>query len=256
VTGFDTAIPAVVAALAADEPLRAVWHNQVGGITFALGADRFVKYQPGGSEVDLAAEAQRLRWARRFTAVPDVLATGADAAGQWLLTAALPGSSAVSPRWIDEPLEAVTAIGRGLRHLHDRLPVDLCPFDWSTTRRVARAKARGRSDPADWFSIHRDLDRGEAFNRLHNPPPIDRLVVCHGDACAPNTLIGEDGRCTGHVDLGALGVADRWADLAVATWSTEWNYGPGWEPALLEAYGVAPDPVRTAYYRLLWDLSP
>ncbi len=91
---------------------------------------------------------------------------------------------------------------------------------------------------------------------LERPPPIDRLVVCHGDTCAPNTLIGDDGRCAGHVDLGALGVADRWADLAIATWSTRWNYGDGWEPALLAAYGIDPDPERTAYYRLLWDLGP
>jgi kanamycin kinase len=81
-------------------------------------------------------------------------------------------------------------------------------------------------------------------------------VVCHGDSCAPNTLLGPDGRWTGHVDLGALGVADRWADLAVATWSTEWNYGPGWTEPLLAAYGIAPDPARIAYFRLLWDLGP
>jgi membrane-associated phospholipid phosphatase len=65
-----------------------------------------------------------------------------------------------------------------------------------------------------------------------------------------------DGRWTGHVDLGSLGVADRWADLAIATWSTQWNYGPGFEAALLDAYGIHPDPERTAYYRLLWDLGP
>ncbi|MGH3781128.1 MAG: hypothetical protein ACRDRO_11015 [Pseudonocardiaceae bacterium] len=59
-----------------------------------------------------------------------------------------------------------------------------------------------------------------------------------------------------HVDLGALGVADRWADLAVATWRTEWNYGPGWDTPPLAAYGVDPDPARAAYYRLLWDLDP
>jgi kanamycin kinase len=53
-----------------------------------------------------------------------------------------------------------------------------------------------------------------------------------------------------------MGIADRWADLAVATWSTTWNYGPGWEQELLAAYGVDPDPVRTDYYRLLWDLGP
>jgi kanamycin kinase len=88
------------------------------------------------------------------------------------------------------------------------------------------------------------------------PPPVDRLVVCHGDACAPNTLIGDDGSFVGHVDLGSLGVADRWADLAVATWSTTWNYGPGWEEPLLDAYGVNADIERIGYYRLLWELGP
>jgi kanamycin kinase len=80
-------------------------------------------------------------------------------------------------------------------------------------------------------------------------------VVCHGDACAPNTLLTVDGHWSGHVDLGLLGTADRWADLAVATWSTEWNYGPGWEQLLLDAYGIAADPERARYCRLLWDLS-
>ncbi len=72
---------------------------------------------------------------------------------------------------------------------------------------------------------------------------MDRLVVCHGDACAPNTL------------LGALGVADRWADIAVATWSTRWNYGPGWEDLLLDAYGIARDDEGTDFYRRLWDAT-
>jgi kanamycin kinase len=73
---------------------------------------------------------------------------------------------------------------------------------------------------------------------------------------APNTLIADDGTCAGRVDLGVLGIADRWADLAVATWSTTWNHGPRWEDRLLAAYGIAPEPVRTRYYRLLWDLGP
>lgn len=75
-------------------------------------------------------------------------------------------------------------------------------------------------------------------------------------ACAPNTLLTAGGHWSGHVDLGALGVGDRWADLAVATWSTNWNYGPGWEETLLDASGISPDPERTRYYRLLWELSP
>jgi kanamycin kinase len=80
-------------------------------------------------------------------------------------------------------------------------------------------------------------------------------VVCHGDACVPNTLIDDEGGYAGHVDLGSLGRADRWADIAVATWSTEWNYGPGWADLFLTAYGVGLDEERTRYYRDLWDLA-
>jgi kanamycin kinase len=104
--------------------------------------------------------------------------------------------------------------------------------------------------------MHQTLTVQDALGLLAEAPPVDRLVVCHGDACAPNTLLSDDGSWSGHVDLGALGVADRWADLAVAAWSTEWNYGPGWADHLLDAYGIEPDPGRMAYYRLLWDLGP
>jgi len=57
------------------------------------------------------------------------------------------------------------------------------------------------------------------------------------------------------VDLGALGVADLWADLAIAAWSTEWNYGPGYEDTVYEAYGVPRDDARIDYYRRLWDAT-
>ncbi len=114
----------------------------------------------------------------------------------------------------------------------------------------------GQLDPRRWHPDHHHLDVEEALELVAGPPPADRLVVCHGDACVPNTLLDDDGCCVGHVDLGSLGVADRWADLAVATWSTQWNYGPGWEETLLDAYGVGPDGERLRYYRLLWDLGP
>jgi len=186
----------------------------------------FVKTGPG----DFAAEALRLTWAGRYIAVPLVLGVGED----WLHTAGLPGRSAVDPHWASDPGRAARAIGAGLRILHDALPVRDCPFDWSVPTRLARIPAAAR-------------------DALTVPPPIDRLVVCHGDACAPNTLIDDDGRCSGHVDLGDLGVADRWADLAVATLSLSWNYGGSWEGELLDAYGVEPDPARIDFYRRLWN---
>jgi kanamycin kinase len=232
-------VPAAVRRLAAGSPLAAVWENGLGGITFRTGDGRYIKHGPLNPESTMRGEATRLRWAVGFTPVPVVLEEGADAAHEWLVTAALPGESAVAARWIADAATAVRAIGAGLRALHDALPVAECPFEWDVTSRIENAARRGIRIPTE----------------LRDPPPVDRLVVCHGDACAPNTLIGDDGRWSGHVDLGALGKADRWADIAVAAMSTQWNYGPGWEVALVEAYGVEPDAMRMAYYRNLWNAT-
>jgi aminoglycoside phosphotransferase len=254
--------PAPVAAVAAGRPAREVWQNMLGGRTFEVGSGPsrcFVKWTPAASGIDLADEASRMAWAGAFTPVPRVIGRGADEAGSWLVTSALPGQSAVMPRWQADPAAAVAAIGEGLRAMHDTLPVRACPFSWMAADRLADARRRardGRIDPAGWHEEHQPLGTGRALDLLADIPPADRLVVCHGDACAPNTLITDDGRWSGHVDLGDLGVADRWADLAVATWSAEWNYGPGWERPLLDAYGIRADPGRTRYYRLLWDLDP
>lgn len=216
----QVSVPDVVARIAAGRTVAPAWVNELGGVTFAVGDQEYVKVYPGEHAALLLAEETRLRWAGGYLAVPRVLSSGPG----WLHTAALPGRSAVDPYWTARPVTAVRAIGAGLRIMHDALPVATCPF------------GRPAWVPAD-------------------APPPDRLVVCHGDACAPNTLLADDGTWAAHVDLGALGVADRWADLAVATWSTQWNYGPGWEEPLLEAYGVEADPERTTYYRLLWELA-
>ncbi len=256
--GEPVALPASVAVLAGDARLTPVWRNQLGGLTWQVGEGpqrRFVKWAPAGSGIDLAREVVRLRWAARFTPVPVVLEHGRDDDGEWLLTVGLPGRSAVDPRWLADPGPAVDAIGVGLRALHDALPVDGCPFDWSAGARLAHV--RPASMWQERFSPeHAGLSVPEVLARLADVPDVDRLVVCHGDACAPNTLVEDDGSWSGHVDLGSLGVADRWADLAVATWSTGWNHGPGWERRLLAAYGLEPDRDRLAYYRLLWDADP
>ncbi|GAA2020834.1 aminoglycoside 3'-phosphotransferase [Catenulispora yoronensis] len=267
----DHPVPAPIREAARGLAIVPVWANEVGGATFRLGdgpGARYAKWAPTGSGPDLAGEAARMRWAGgRVTVprgtvpsitVPRVLDLGSDDDGAWLVTAALPGEMAVSERWLGEPATAVRVIGEALRAFHDALPVADCPFSASAEERVAEAlrNADNRADRA-LHSDYRHLGgMAEALKRVADIPPVDRLVVCHGDTCAPNTLLTPDGRFAGHVDLGDLGVADRWSDLAIATWSTTWNYGAGWERPLLDAYGIDPDPERTEYYRLLWEVGP
>jgi kanamycin kinase len=258
--GDPSVTPRIVSELAAGRTTVPVWHNEIGGVTYQIGVGEtreFLKWTPPASGVDLGREIERLAWAGEHIVVPRVLRQGADDEGTWFLTAGLPGTSAVDERWKRDPATAVRAIGAGLRALHDALPVARCPFDWSAEDRVARTNVRaaaGTIDRSKWHESHQHLSVERGLELIADIPPVDKLVVCHGDACAPNTLLDDTGAWCAHLDLGTLGVADRWADLAVATWSTEWNYGPGWTEPLLAAYGVEPDWDRIAYYRLLWDL--
>ncbi|HEY8455543.1 MAG TPA: aminoglycoside 3'-phosphotransferase [Actinopolymorphaceae bacterium] len=231
----------MVATIAAGDPIRLVWVNDLGGRTFRIDRDgraEYVKWAPDHPEVDLELEARKLVWAGRYIRVPEVLAHGRDSeSSAWLHTLGIPALSAIAPGWKVEPRRAARAIGAGLRMLHDSLPVADCPWSWRIMDRAAKI-----TNPDDKVL-------------LDVAPPEDDLVVCHGDACAPNTLVGADGSCAGHVDLGSLGVADRWADLAVATYSLGWNFSPAYEDELLEAYGIDRDDERIDYYRRLWDAT-
>lgn len=214
-------VPALVRTFASSDELDAVWRNELGGLTFREG-ERYLKWNPIGSGVDLEDERARLAWLAPRHPVADVLDFSSDDDGQVLVTSALPGDGAVTERWRARPRQAVRAIADGLRVMH-ALPVADCPFlcRWAPASGV----------------------------------PREDLVVVQGDACAPNTIIGPDARFVGHVDVGLLGVADRWADLAIASRSLDWNYGPGWQDEFFAAYGVARDEERIRLYRALSDAA-
>ena len=254
-------VPDSVMPYAGSRPIEVVWLNELGGLTFRLpgGAqDIFIKWAPANCGIDLAVEQAKMVWAIAYTPVPRVLEFGKDRQGSWLVTEAINAENAVSERWKRDPAIAVAAIGRGLRAMHDALPVDACPFSWSTEDRISRARGRavrGETHPTDWHEEFRGFSIEAVLAELDSPPTSDQLVVCHGDACAPNTLIDHAGEWVALVDMERLGIADRWADLAIASWSTQWNYGPGWEGLVYDSYGIDPDLEKIRFYRLLWDLE-
>jgi kanamycin kinase len=219
-------VPEVVTDIAAGRTVVAVWINELGGVTFAVdGGCEYVKVAPPEWAHHLVAEAARLHWAAAYVRAPRVIGSGdgppqAGGAPRWLHTAGLPGRSAVDPRWVADPRTAARAIGAGLRMLHDALPVDDCPFG-----------------PPLWVT---------------DSLPADRLVICHGDACAPNTLIDDDGRLRARRprrprrrrSLGRPGGGHAVAVVELRRLT---------EGDLFDAYGVEPDATRIAYYRGLWN---
>lgn len=226
----DDPIPAIVVDLADDRPADLVWRNDLGGLTFRID-DMFVKWNPRRTGIDLERERVRLEWISVRHPAPQVLESGGYDDSQWLVTAAVPGEPAVGDAWRARRSEAIRAIAIGLRAIH-AIDIESFPREWTSQVWVGR----------------RPLT-------LEPRPVPECPVLVHGDACAPNTLISEAGDWTGHVDFGDLAVGDRWADLAIASLSLDWNFGEGHQHELFDAYGIEPDEERIRYYRALWDLE-
>lgn len=226
----DDPIPDVVLERAAGRGVELAWRNELGGLTFRI-EDLFVKWNPRSTGVDLDRERVRLEWLEGRHPAPRVVEAGADDDAQWIVTEALPGVSAVGDTWRARRPEAIRAIAAGLRAVH-AVAIDTFPAGWSAETWVGRTP-----------------------ESIGPRPPLEDLVLVHGDACAPNTLISVDGEWTGNVDFGDLAVGDRWADLAIASMSLDWNFGEGNQDEFFEAYGIARDEERIAYYRALWHLE-
>lgn len=194
-----------------------VWLNELGGITARLVRDGhpalFAKWSPE----EMLDEAERVSWlSSRFPAPRTADFEEVDD-GSLLVTYAMPGTSAVHFR--SDPATAARAMGEGLGRLHSLDP------------------SQSIFGAPGWVGEQDD---------------IDELVVVHGDPCVPNTLVDDAGRFAGIVDLGELGVACKWADLAVASWSLDANFGEGHQGPFWEAYGETPDPERIRRYRDLY----
>ncbi|MET4598801.1 APH(3')-II family aminoglycoside O-phosphotransferase [Stenotrophomonas sp. 2694] len=216
--------------------------------------DAFLKSEVIDAFSELEGEILRLRWLRaQGQPVPTVLDTAEEGGRRWLLMSALPGHDLASSPTL-APAQVVVLLADALRALH-ALPVAGCPFDHRLASRLPEVAARvaaGLID-ADDFDDER---LGQSAEQVHAEliatcPADEDLVVAHGDACLPN-LMAVDGRFSGFIDCGRLGVADRCQDLALAARSLVHNYDDTrWVAPLLARYGMGADERRLAFYRLL-----
>jgi streptomycin 3"-kinase len=218
----------------------------------------------------LDGERHRVEWlSATGLPTPRVLDWIQSDCGACLVTSPLHGmpASSLSSAQLQK---AWPSLARQLKAVHD-LPVDGCPFDRRLSAMFAQAAdvvAGGAVNPDFLAPAHRSippimlLDSVRAELPLRLAQEFRDLVVCHGDACLPNFIVDPDTlRCTGMLDLGRLGLADRYADLALITanaresWSTEESAMAG-DAELFAIHGIAtPDRDRLDFYLRLDPLT-
>jgi aminoglycoside 3'-phosphotransferase I len=210
-----------------------------------LGApDLYLKHGRGTLADNLLAEADRLRWLAGRLPVPAVVKFSHAAVEAWLLTEALPGETACelleTETGADAQTRVVEAMARFLRTVHS-IPVKECPFDSGHIARLAHARRRidaGLVDEDDFDKEREGWTAEQVWQALQKAEPFaPDLVVTHGDFSLDNVMIAE-GEVVGCIDVGRLGVADRYQDLAIA-WNCLGEFGPALQEQFLAAYGAS-----------------
>ncbi|WP_255448320.1 APH(3'') family aminoglycoside O-phosphotransferase [Telmatospirillum sp. J64-1] len=219
---------------------------------------------------ELAAERDRLAWLQgRGIACPEIIEWGETGEGACLVMTAIPGVPAADLP-AGDLLKAWPSMAQQIGKLHD-LPTGHCPFERSLSQMFERAAdvvARNAVNP-DFLP---DEDKGtppsELLARVERELPVrldqegvDR-VVCHGDACMPNFMVDPKSlQCTGLIDLGRLGTADAYVDLALMlanareSWTTQEQEAQAFA-ILFNSLGIeAPDRERLVFYLRLDPLT-
>lgn len=229
--------------------------SDVWRIALGDGNAVFLKSEAVHPLAELPGEIERLNWLTRMGfKSPRVIDTEQSADRIWLLMSAVPGEDLT--HYADRPADVVRAYAQGLKRLHALDPVQ-CPFDHNLDVRLDDAKRRldaGLVDESDFDTEHMGWTGGQVFDwLLANRPDVGEVIVTHGDASAPN-ILAQDGRFSGMVDCGRLGVADVWQDLTIACRSIAYNFGEEHVAAFIKAYGVEWDEAKYRFYNALDEM--
>ena len=262
--------PSVLAELLPPGDWERVAHGESEASVFGdHGRQRYAKVVSPELVPELAAERDRNVWLNQ-TAIPSALVldwreTGA---GACLVTQALPGVPASD---LDAPdlQRAWPSIAAAVRALHE-LATDRCPFERTLREMMGLARATVAEGRVVVEFLPMTLQRTpptRILEQIELELPVRlaqervELVVCHGDLCLPNVVVDRtSGNVTGLIDLGRLGTADPYGDIALLlatareTWTDE-TMACRADHEFAEGYGTELDPDRQDFYLRLDPLT-
>ncbi|MGP3962237.1 APH(3'') family aminoglycoside O-phosphotransferase [Nonomuraea sp. 3N208] len=239
------------------------------GVFRSEDGSQYAKCVSADHVTSLEAERDRVDWlSTQGIPGPRVLDWRVTAAGACMVTSAVVGVPA--DRVPAPQLQAAwDPIADAVRRLHD-LPARQCPFTRELAQMFATARdvvGRGAVNPGFLPEDQQHTPAEELLARL--APQLEyrlaqeaaQTVVCHGDLCLPNIILDPDTmNVAGFIDLGRLGRADPYADIALLlanareTWTDDRQ--ANWaDETFADRYGIVLDRDREQFYLHLDPLT-
>jgi aminoglycoside 3'-phosphotransferase I len=235
--------------------------GESGGAVFRLhgkadSSDLYLKYGRYLVADDITDEMSRLCWLAGRVPVPAVKHFVRTPMEAWLLMEAMPGKTAYQMLETshDNHLDIVDALAAFLRRLH-AIPVCECPFNSAHTYRLAQARVRidaGLIDVDDFDDERQGWTADQVWEAVQSQLPLaPDPVVTHGDFSLDNLLM-QNGEVVGCIDIGRLGAADRYQDLAII-WNCLGEFDPALQERFWQQYGISEVDERKLEFHLLLD---
>lgn len=216
------------------------------------------------NERDIAA------WLNGGIPVPEILEYCVENETAYTLMTRVKGKMLCDEEFLCHPSKMIRHVSEGIKLLWN-VNVDDCPLKVSRLdERLKQARWNVENGMVDMENVEPDTFGPNGFSNpeellvwLEKNRPQEDIVLTHGDFCLPNVFIDND-RISGFIDLGKMGPADRWQDLAIVLRSLEHNFSGKYnngkpyfefEPQmLLDELGIKMDKEKNRYYMLLDEL--
>ena len=227
-----------------------------------------LKIEPQNEETDNAYAITK--WLNHQLPVPTILAYCVKNDMAYTLMSKVGGKMLCAGEYLKDPEQLIKIAAQGLKCLWE---IDVTERAYQSSRLMKRLEA------AEYNVMHGlvDLDNvepetfgpngfrnpEELLKWLKNNRPDEDIVFTHGDYCLPNIFV-TGSKINGFIDIGKMGPADRWQDVAIAIRSLTANFAGRYSDGkkicdfnpqmFLDELGIDYNGEKYRYYLLLDEL--
>ncbi len=237
--------------------------------TVLMFPDYVLKIQKQSAETD--NEVKIISWLKNNIPCPQILKYEVEKDTSYTLESRIKGKMLCDEEYLNNKDLLLDLMAEGIKSLW-KVDVSTCSVTEVSplSKRLEQARYNVEHNLVDMDCLEEDTFGPQVFKDsmdlliwLENNRPEEDIVLSHGDFCLPN-IFSDGKQITGFIDLGKMGPADRWQDVAIAIRSLEHNasgvYSNGKKyfdfvpEILLERLGIKMDSHKNKYYKLLDEL--